>query len=71
MSHFEAELARQQEEEERRREEELEREAIMGMIEGEMFAEFGSSWVAGGGSASDVNAAWRQHRRAYRAGEIG
>jgi len=71
MSRFEAELARQQEEEERRREEELEREAIAAMTEGEAYAEFGSSWVAGGGCASDVPAAWRQHRDAYLAGEIG
>ena len=39
--------------------------------EGEMFAEFGMSWCSGGGSASDVNAAWRLHREAWIAGEIG
>ena len=27
----------------------------------EMYAEFGSSWVAGGGRAEDVPAAWRMH----------
>jgi hypothetical protein len=39
--------------------------------EGEMFAEFGMSWCAGGGSASDVNAAWRLHREDWIAGRIG
>jgi len=30
--------------------------------EGERYAEFGMSWVAGGGQASDVSAAWHQHK---------
>jgi hypothetical protein len=41
------------------------------MHEAEMFAEFGSSWVHGGGDPSDVSIAWAQHRAAYMAGAIG
>lgn len=46
-------------------------QVIANMIEGEMMVEFGSSWVAGGGSASDVAAAWRDHCDDYTAGRIG
>lgn len=42
-----------------------------GLHEAEMFAEFGSSWVHGGGLASDVSLAWAQHRDAYMRGDIG
>ena len=37
----------------------------------EMRAEFGMSWVCGGGSAEDVSAAWSMHRDDYIAGRIG
>lgn len=37
----------------------------------EMRAEFGMSWVCGGGSAEDVSAAWSMHRDDYIAGLIG
>lgn len=46
-------------------------QVIANMIEGEMMVEFGSSWVAGGGCASDVAAAWRDHCDDYTAGRIG
>lgn len=48
-----------------------EQEYDEGLHEAEMFAEFGSSWVHGGGSASDVSAAWAMHRDAYMRGDIG
>jgi hypothetical protein len=39
--------------------------------EGEMRAEFGMSWVCGGGRAEDVSSAWAMHRDDYIAGRIG
>lgn len=33
--------------------------------EAERYAEFGSSWVFGGGRAEDVPAAWRQHQATW------
>jgi len=46
--------------------------ALRGVVnEAEMFAEFGSSWVHGGGDPADVSLAWAQHRAAYTTGAIG
>jgi len=38
--------------------------------EAEMKAEFGMSWVAGGGSASDVGAAWAMHQDSWNGVEL-
>jgi hypothetical protein len=43
-------------------EEEREEQALA-EAEGEAYAEFGSSWVHGGGRVEDVRAAWAAHRR--------
>lgn len=37
----------------------------------EIEAEFGASWIAGGGRREDVSLAWAMHREAYTAGVIG
>jgi hypothetical protein len=39
--------------------------------EAEIRAEFGMSWVCGGGRAEDVSSAWAMHRDDYIAGRIG
>jgi hypothetical protein len=38
-------------------------EDIAQIAEGEAYAEFGSSWIHGGGSAEDVRLAWNQMKR--------
>jgi hypothetical protein len=47
-------------------EEDYDEEAALAEAEGEAYAEFGSSWVFGGGRAADVPAAWRQHKANWR-----
>lgn len=41
----------------------LEYQADEATLEGERYAEFGMSWVCGGGSPSDVSLAWAQFGR--------
>jgi hypothetical protein len=51
-------------EEEAAEEAQAEEEALyLAEVEAETYAEFGMSWVHGGGRAADVPAAWRQHRQ--------